>query len=69
MKVSARNTVTGTVTEIKRGAVATQVSVDIGGGNQLTSTITVDAADDLGLAVGKSVTLIIKASDVIVAVD
>lgn len=69
MKVSARNAVTGTVTEIKRGAVATQVSVDIGGGNQLTSTITVDAADDLGLAVGKSVTLIIKASDVIVAVD
>lgn len=69
MKVSARNAITGTVTEIKKGAVATQVRVDIGGGNQLTSTITVDAADDLGLSVGKSVVLIIKSSDVIVAVD
>jgi molybdopterin-binding protein len=49
--------------------VAAQVRVDIGGGNVITSTITVDAADDLGLAKGKEVVVVIKASEVIVAVE
>ena len=65
MKLSARNVLKGTVKEVKKGAVAAQVSVDIGGGNVITSTITVDAADDLGLAEGKDVSVVIKASEVI----
>lgn len=65
MKLSARNILKGTVKEVKKGAVAAQVTIDIGGGNEITSTITVDAADDLGLAEGKEVSVVIKASEVI----
>lgn len=65
MKLSARNVLKGKVTRMKKGTVAAQVDVDIGGGNVMTSTITVDAADDLGLAEGKEVSVIIKASEVI----
>ncbi len=65
MKLSARNILKGTVTKVKKGAVAAQVSVDVGGGNVITSTITVDAVDDLGLSEGKDVSVIIKASEVI----
>ena len=65
MKLSARNILKGTVTQIKKGAVAAQVSVDIGSGNVITSTITVDSADELGLVEGKDVSVIIKSSEVI----
>jgi molybdopterin-binding protein len=65
MKLSARNILKGKVVQVKKGAVAAQINVDIGGGNVITSTITVDAAEDLGLAEGKDVSVIIKASEVI----
>jgi len=65
MKLSARNILKGKVTDVKKGAVAAQVNVDIGGGNVITSTITVDAAEDLGLEKGKDVSVVIKASEVI----
>lgn len=65
MKLSARNILKGKVTQVKKGAVAAQISVDIGAGNVITSMITVDAADELGLAEGKEVSVIIKASEVI----
>lgn len=67
MKLSARNILKGKVTSVKKGAVAAQVGVDVGGGNVITSTITVDAAEDLGLSEGKDVSVIIKASEVILA--
>jgi molybdopterin-binding protein len=57
----------GKVVQVKRGAVAAQVRVDIGGGNVLTSMITVDALDDLGLKEGASVSVIIKSTEVILA--
>ena len=69
MKLSARNTLSGTVKEIKKGAVAAQVKIDVGGGNVITSTVTVDAVEELGLEVGKPVTAIIKASEVILGAD
>ncbi len=69
MKLSARNMLNGTVKEIKKGAVAAQVKIDIGGGNVITSTVTVDAVEELGLEVGKPVKTIIKASEVILGVD
>lgn len=69
MKLSARNNLKGTVTDIKKGAVAAQVTIDVGGGNVITSTVTVDAVSELGLEVGKPVNAIIKASEVILGVD
>ena len=55
MQISARNSFKGRITEIKRGAVMAQVSVDIGGGNRALSAIFVDSVDDLGLKVGDEV--------------
>lgn len=69
MKLSARNALKGKVVDVKKGAVAAQVRVDIGGGNIVTSTVTVDAVEDLGIAVGKNVVAIIKSSEVILGVD
>jgi molybdopterin-binding protein len=69
MKLSARNILKGTVKEVTKGAVAAEVEVDIGGGNVMTSTITVNSAERLGLAPGKEVSVIIKASEVILGVD
>ncbi|MAN80803.1 MAG: hypothetical protein CMM77_15095 [Rhodospirillaceae bacterium] len=64
MKISARNQITGKVVDVKDGVVTAQVTVDIGGGNTIVSSITLDSAKNLGLAAGKEVTVIIKASDV-----
>lgn len=66
MKISARNQIPGTVTAITPGAVNGTVKVDIGGGNIITSSITEEAIADLGLAIGDSVTVIVKASDVLI---
>jgi molybdopterin-binding protein len=67
MKISARNVFRGKVVEVKRGAVAAQVRVDIGGGHVITSMITVDAVDDLDLREGAEASVIIKATEVMVA--
>jgi molybdopterin-binding protein len=68
MKLSARNQITGTVTGIVQGEASTVVHIDADG-TKLVSSITTEAARDLGLAEGTKVTAIIKASDVLVAVD
>ena len=67
MKLSARNVLQGQVIEVKKGAVAAQVRVDIGGGNVLTSMITVDAVEDLGLKQGDRVSVVIKSTEVMLA--
>jgi molybdopterin-binding protein len=67
MKISARNVLKGKVTAIKRGTVAASVKVDIGGGHVITSTVTVEAVDDLGLTEGSDVSVVIKASEVLLA--
>tara|TARA_B100000424_G_scaffold131239_1_gene99513 strand:- start:40 stop:246 length:207 start_codon:yes stop_codon:yes gene_type:complete len=64
MQISARNQIKGTVSEVKDGVVTAQVTVDIGGGNTIVSSITLDSVKNLGIAVGKEVTVIVKASDV-----
>ena len=69
MRLSARNQLTGTVTEVVAGAVTTTVKVELRGGDVVTSSITKEAADELGLAVGSTVTVIVKASDVILGLD
>ncbi len=65
MKISARNQIAGTITAITPGAVNGSVKVDIGS-NVITANITEEAIDELGLAVGDAVTVIIKASDVLI---
>jgi molybdopterin-binding protein len=69
MKLSARNRLTGTVVDVSPGAVTTTVKVQLAGGDIVTSSITKEAADDLGLTTGSAVTAIVKASDVILGVE
>jgi len=69
MKLSARNMIKGKITAIAKGAVAAEVQLDIGGGNSITSTITVASVERLGLQVGQEITAVIKASEVILAVE
>lgn len=66
MKISGRNRLKGTVQSIENNDVISKVKVDIGGDNVLTSVITGEAADDLGLSMGDEVELLIKASSVMV---
>ena len=66
MKLSARNQISGTIVSITPGAVNGSIKVDIGGGNVVTANITEEAIADLGLATGDTVTVIIKASDVMI---
>ncbi|PEQ11741.1 transporter [Novosphingobium sp. PC22D] len=66
MKISARNQISGTVETITPGAVNGSVKVAIGGGQTITANITEEAIADLGLAPGDAVTVIVKASDVMI---
>jgi molybdopterin-binding protein len=69
MKLSARNMLKGKVSQIKVGAVNTEVTIELTGGEKIVSMITKDSAENLGLAAGKPVYAIIKASNVMVGVD
>ena len=69
MKISARNRLKGTVVEVRKGATTAHVRIDIGDGTVVTASITNEAVDELGLAVGASAYAVVKASDVMVAVD
>jgi len=68
MKISARNKLPGTVLKITRGEATANVTVDVSG-MTMTAAITVDAVDDLGLREGSQVTVVVKASDVMLALD
>ena len=68
MKLSARNQLAGTVSEIHRGEAIANVIVDVSG-QRLVASITVEAVDELGLEPGGSVTVVVKASDVILGAD
>ncbi len=66
MKLSTRNQIKGKVVLVEKGKVAARVKIDIGGGNVITSTITVDAVNDLKLKKGDEVFALIKASSVMI---
>jgi molybdopterin-binding protein len=68
MRLSARNQIPATITAIHGGEAIANVELDAGG-VRLVASITVEAVQQLGLAVGKEVTAVIKASDVIVGAD
>ncbi len=69
MRLSARNQIKGIVADVKKGATTAHVRVDIGNGVIVTSSITNEAVDDLGIKAGGKVTVVVKASDVMIAVD
>ena len=69
MKISARNQLHGTVTDITKGATTSHVRLDVGGGAVITASITNEAIDELKLKKGQKAHAIIKASDVMIAVD
>ncbi len=69
MRISARNILKGKVDSITHGAVNSEVTVKLPGGNKIVSIITKTSAQELGLAKGKEVYAVIKASSVMIAVD
>jgi len=69
MKLSARNVLKGKIVKIIPGAVNTEVIIELPSGAQIVSIITKESAQNLKLRVGKVAYAVIKASNVIVAVD
>jgi molybdopterin-binding protein len=69
MKLSARNVLKGKIIQIKNGAVNSEIILELPGGAQVVSIITKDSADTLELSVGKQAYAVIKASNVMIAVD
>ncbi len=68
MQISTRNRLPGTVTEVVRGEAAAKVTIRVGD-NHVVALITRESADELGLEVGKEVTALVKATDVMVLTD
>ena len=68
MKISARNRLPGTVTEVVKGEAAARVSLQVGD-NHMVALITRESADELGLEPGKQVMALVKATDVMVMTE
>lgn len=68
MKISARNQLKGKIVELEKGAVNATVKIDIGGGNVISATISLDSVRDLGLEKGKEAYAIIKATSVMIGI-
>ena len=68
MKLSTRNRLPGTVTEVVRGEAAARVSLQVGN-NHMVALITRESADELGLEPGKQVMALVKATDVMVMTE
>jgi len=69
MKISARNTLSGTIKSIEMGAVNNEVTIELAPGVILTSVVTKASCERLGLKVGDSAYALIKASSVMIGVD
>jgi molybdopterin-binding protein len=67
MKLSARNQLKGKILSVVKGQTTAHVRIDLGNGMIITSSITNEAVDDLGLAAGDDALAVIKASDVMIA--
>ncbi|MBG0792569.1 TOBE domain-containing protein [Methylocystis sp. H62] len=68
MKISARNSLPGTVKHIQKGATTAHVTIDVNG-LTVTASITNESVEELGLREGSKVSAVIKSSDVMIAVD
>lgn len=69
MKLSARNLLKGKVLKVVKGAVNSEVTIELPSGEQLVSIITNASVKSLGLKKGKAAYAVIKASNIMVAVD
>jgi molybdopterin-binding protein len=69
MKISARNTLKGTIKSLSMGAVNAEVTLEIAPGIEIVSIITKASVESLGLAEGNEAYAVIKSSEVMVAVD
>lgn len=70
MRLSTRNQLSGTVTEVNLGSVMATVKVRLDGGEQIvTASITKEAVEELGLEPGKAATVLVKSTEVMLAVD
>jgi len=69
MKISARNVLKGKVKAVTHGAVNSEIVVELPGGIEVVSVITKTSAEGLGLAKGKDVYAVIKATNVMIAID
>ena len=69
MRLSARNQIKGQILEVKKGATTSHVRVEIAPGQVVTASITNEAVDDLGIKAKGAVSVVVKASDVMIAVD
>ncbi|MBR3474905.1 MAG: molybdopterin-binding protein [Oscillospiraceae bacterium] len=69
MKLSARNQFKGKIVDIQKGAVNGIVKIDIGGGNVMSATISMNAIQELGLEIGKEAYAVVKATSVMVGID
>lgn len=68
MRLSTRNRLPGTITEVVKGEAAARVSMQVGD-NHMVALITRESADELGLQPGKQVMALVKATDVMVMTD
>ena len=69
MGLSARNRLDGTVKEVTTGQVMAEVVIELGDGQEVTSTITLNSCERLGIEPGDEVSAVIKASEVMVNKD
>ncbi|HMK71241.1 MAG TPA: TOBE domain-containing protein [Xanthobacteraceae bacterium] len=69
MRISARNQLKGKILEVKKGATTAHVRLEIARGMVITASITNEAVDELGLKAGGAATAVIKASDVLIALE
>jgi molybdate transport system regulatory protein len=69
VKISARNSFPGRITEVKLGPVSAEVTVNIAPGINVVSVISASSAQSLGLAIGKPAFAVIKATSVMIGVD
>jgi molybdopterin-binding protein len=69
MKISARNMLKGKVKMIIPGSVNSEITIELPGGQEITSIITKKSVENLGLSVGKTAYAVIKSSEVMIAID
>lgn len=68
MKLSTRNRLPGTITEIVKGEAAAKITLQVGD-NHVVSLITRESADEMGLEVGQQASALVKATDVMILTD
>jgi molybdate transport system regulatory protein len=69
MRISARNQMPATVRSVTEGQVMAEVVVEVDGGHEVVAVITAESARRLGLAPGRRVKVVVKATEVMLAVD